>query len=452
MSKSSGTRSGLLWEVERLLNEIDNLPQVLLMENVSQIHSEKNMPDFQKWIDFLSRKGYSNYWQDLNAKDYGVAQNRDRTFMVSVLGEYNYKFPQPIPLTKIMKDYLEDEVDERYYVNTENAQKMIESLIENGNINYCAGNINPSGKGINGNVYGGELSPTITTNKGEGTKIVTTCKLDKMPDEHLASLDNAKICDVATETASTITTRYYKGICAHNDNMVIEKEVKQIGNIANNGSCDNPKAGRIYASDGLCPTINTCQGGQREPKTIVAMRGRNPNNPSDCTAGSPTEQRLEPNTQGLCNTLTNVQKDNLVLENVPISYGMKLEPKTIDIGMCITSRYHKGFSNYNPENAVLREDNCVYKIRKLTPFECWRLMGFADEDFLSAKLGSQEVSKEMLKTYPHLGKRAFTEVQRLEKTSNTQLYKQAGNSIVKNVLVAIFGQMVPGKENIYKQI
>lgn len=134
MKKGSGTRSGLLWEVERLLNECDNLPDVLVMENVPAVHSEKNMPDFQKWIDFLSSKGYSNYWQDLNAKDYGVAQNRERCFMVSLLGEWNYKFPQPIPLTKTMKDYLEDEVDEKYYINTEKAQKLIDKLIENGTI------------------------------------------------------------------------------------------------------------------------------------------------------------------------------------------------------------------------------------------------------------------------------------------------------------------------------
>lgn len=134
MTKGSGTRSGLLWEVERLLNEVENLPQALLMENVPQVHSQANMPDFQKWIDFLSSKGYSNYWQDLNAKDYGVAQNRDRCFMVSILGEYNYKFPQPIPLEKTMKDYIEDEVDEKYYINTEKAQKLIQQLIDDGTL------------------------------------------------------------------------------------------------------------------------------------------------------------------------------------------------------------------------------------------------------------------------------------------------------------------------------
>ena len=134
MTKGSGTRSGLLWEVERLLNEVENLPQVLLMENVPQVHGKKNMEDFQRWIDFLESKGYSNYWQDLNAKNYGVAQNRNRCFMVSILGDYSFRFPDPIELRKVMKDYLEDEVDEKYYINNEKAQKLIQKLIDNGTL------------------------------------------------------------------------------------------------------------------------------------------------------------------------------------------------------------------------------------------------------------------------------------------------------------------------------
>ncbi len=178
MTKGSDTRSGLLWEVERILNECSELPQVLLMENVPQVHSKANMPDFQKWIDFLESKGYSNYWQDLNAKDYGVAQNRDRCFMVSLLGEWNYKFPQPIPLERKLKDYLENEVDEKYYINSEKAQKLIQKLIENGTLQGCIGKINPSGNGMNGNVYARDLSPTITTNKGEGAKIFADLSLN----------------------------------------------------------------------------------------------------------------------------------------------------------------------------------------------------------------------------------------------------------------------------------
>ena len=130
MSRNSGTRSGLLWEVERLLNETENLPQVLLMENVPQVISQANIGDFQDWVKFLEGKGYSNYTDTLNAKDYGVAQNRNRTFMVSILGEYNYTFPRTKPLTKVIADYLEPEVDEKYYIKNEKAQELIQQLID----------------------------------------------------------------------------------------------------------------------------------------------------------------------------------------------------------------------------------------------------------------------------------------------------------------------------------
>ena len=132
MTKGSGTRSGLLWEVERLLNEVENLPQVLLMENVPQVHGKKNMDDFQDWIAFLESKGYTNFWQDLNAKDFGVAQNRNRTFMISILGPAKFEFPKPIELNKVMKNYLEDSVDEKYYVNSQKALDLIERLKSEG--------------------------------------------------------------------------------------------------------------------------------------------------------------------------------------------------------------------------------------------------------------------------------------------------------------------------------
>ena len=134
MAKGSGTRSGLLWEVERLLKECDELPQVLLMENVPQVIGNKNIKDFQKWQKFLEDLGYVNYVEVLNSKDYGVAQNRKRCFMISILGNYNYKFPQPIELTKVMKDYLEEEVDEKYYINNERAKALILELEEKGEL------------------------------------------------------------------------------------------------------------------------------------------------------------------------------------------------------------------------------------------------------------------------------------------------------------------------------
>jgi len=134
MAKGSGTRSGLLWEVERLLKECDELPQILLMENVPQVASNENLKHFQEWQQFLTSLGYMNYIEFLNAKDFGVAQNRNRCFMVSILGNYNYKFPKPIELTKVMKDYLEDEVDEKYYINNEKTAALISELEEKGEL------------------------------------------------------------------------------------------------------------------------------------------------------------------------------------------------------------------------------------------------------------------------------------------------------------------------------
>lgn len=134
MAKGSGTRSGLLWEVERLLNECEELPQVLVMENVPQVHGKKFIKDFESWLDSLSELGYKNYWQDLNSKDYGVAQNRNRTFLVSFLNDVSFKFPEPFPLTKIMADYLEDEVDEKYYIDNEKTQRLIDQLIQDGDL------------------------------------------------------------------------------------------------------------------------------------------------------------------------------------------------------------------------------------------------------------------------------------------------------------------------------
>lgn len=198
MTKGSGTRSGLLWEVERLLNETEKLPQVLLMENVPEVIGAKNIDDFHSWQDFLKSKGYTNYTDVPNAKDFGVAQNRERCFMVSILGEWNYKFPRPITLTRTMKDYLEDEVDEKYYINSEKAQKLILQLIESGQLDGCLGNLNPSGNGINGNVYASTgLCHTITTNKGEGQKICTDL-----------SINNPKI----TPISNCITARQDRGI------------------------------------------------------------------------------------------------------------------------------------------------------------------------------------------------------------------------------------------------
>lgn len=203
-------------------------------------------------------------------------------------------------------------------------------------------------------------------------------------------------------------------------------EIKQIGNLENTGNWDNPQHGRVYLDTGISPCMNGIGGGGNlEPKVIVAMRGRNPDNPSDRTAGCPKEQRLEPNSHGICNTLTSVQKDNMVLIKQATKEGYTGCKYGGIADLSFTnSKTRRGRVQDNGDicHTITAESNGLcrietqYRIRKLTPLECWRLMGFSDEDFHKAEKAN----------------------------SNSQLYKQAGNSIVKDVLMAIFGQMMPG--------
>lgn len=192
--------------------------------------------------------------------------------------------------------------------------------------------------------------------------------------------------------------------------MIID-EVKELG-FMDNGTGKH-QSNTVVDENGLAPTVTTVNGGGTQQikvlteQSIVRMIGRNPENPSDRTVGAPTEQRLEPNSQGICNTLTSVKKDNLVME-----------VKAIDEqNMCVRD---ETFGTLTTDGSSPKHNNrvmeCVetqYRIRKLTPRECYRLMAVPEKD----------IDKM------------------LEVNSNTQCYKQAGNSIVVNCLIAIFSQM-----------
>lgn len=197
MSEGDNTRSGLLWEVKRLLLECESLPQVLVMENVSQVHSKKNIADFEKWINFLCEQGYKNYYADLNSCDYGVPQNRKRCFMVSVLGDYSYNFPPAIPLTETMADRLEPIIDEKYllsqkgikYIKNPKRERFIKinpkfacTLAAKGNDNWTGNFVTCHLAGtLSGEKYEKQLdanrrvyltdglAPTLTTQQGGNT-------------------------------------------------------------------------------------------------------------------------------------------------------------------------------------------------------------------------------------------------------------------------------------------
>lgn len=278
MEKGSGTRSGLLWEVERILKECEELPQVLLMENVPQVHVEKNIDDFNSWIEFLHNLGYYNYYEDLNAKDYGIPQNRERCFMLSILGNYEFNFPERIKLNRNIKSILEDKVDNKFYLKNNQLNKLI---------------------------------LTKKNNRGE------------------------------------------------------------IGYIKKTEEGKKHQSNTVYSDNCICRTLTAV-----DYKSPVMIRQATKEGYIKCNIGGVAD----------------------------LSYP---ESKTRR-GRVIND------GNVSPtlmtgESDICRIEN-PYRIRKLTPLECWRLMGFSDQDFHNAE----------------------------KVNSNTQLYKQAGNSIVKNVLMAIF--------------
>lgn len=136
MERGSGTRSGLLWEVERLLKETNELPQVLLMENVKQVIGQKNIGAFADWVAFLDKLGYHSKWKVINSTEFGIPQNRERCFMVSVLGNHYYDFPKPIKLNRKLKNVLENNVDESYYLS----ERMVDCFENRNRVNEERGN------------------------------------------------------------------------------------------------------------------------------------------------------------------------------------------------------------------------------------------------------------------------------------------------------------------------
>lgn len=314
MEKGSGTRSGLLWEVERLLTECKELPQVLLMENVPQVHGKNNKESFDNWCEFLESIGYKNYWKDLNAKDYGVPQSRNRCFMVSLLGDYFYEFPTPVKLEKTLDDLLESEVDEKYYL---------------------------SERAMNG---------VLTTN-------FASAKLEKrLPKDGIAptllarDYKDPKLCQVETFVGKKYNEFIEEnGYVPDKFNPYNKTEIKDIA-----------------------PTQSTCCGSTTSSATVLMK-----------TNNKRQKQLVDK---------IDTSVDNQFLD----FYNQKAQGK---IAGTITTRVDASNSTGIYTN---------YRIRKLTPTECLRLMGVRDE-----------YSQKMT-------------------CSNAQKYKQAGNGIVVDVLMAIF--------------
>lgn len=372
------TRSGLFFEALRIIQETQ--PRVAIAENVKNLTGSKFKEQFALVLRSLEEAGYNNYWQVLNLKDFGIPQNRERVFIVSIRKDIDngtFTFPTGFPLEKRLKDVLEDEVDEKYYMS----DKAIKGLEEHKRRNAEKGN-------------------------GFGYQL-------RMGDD----------------IAPTIRARYYKD--GQECLIGSEPEVKQIGNCCPTKTRDNPNQGRIYDTDGIAPALNCMGGGNRQPCVMedskvfaAAMRGR-------YNEDGKVEQQIEVSDREYANTITSVQKDSLACE-VGLTEPAVLCPKRTEYGKAIRKAYEAGMVQESRHNmttleprtdgisntlTTVQKDNYVMevtqRIRKLTPKECFRLMGFSDEDHAKASAVN----------------------------SNTQLYKQAGNSIgvpcVEYILMAL---------------
>ena len=315
-------------------------PKYVVWENVKNLLSSKNRHNFDGYIQVMEDLGYNSYYQVLNAKDYGIPQNRERVFTISIKKDIDitgFSFPEKQELKLRLKDMLEKDVDEKYYLDDEKIKKI---------------------------------------------------KSSTFAQERLR-IQEKDYCD-------TILARDWK-----------DPKCVQVGELDIKGH-DCVK--RVYSGEGISPTLTDMQGGNRQPKILIdepviaASRGRNPDRPGDRTPGIPTEQRLEINKQGISNTITTVQKDNYVIEPcLKIKEATKTGYKEAYAGdgVNISGRMKYQRGNVQKEMTTGSERGVVtpdMRIRKLTPRECWRLMGFSDDDFDKA--------------------------QRVP-TSNTQLYRQA---------------------------
>lgn len=223
------TRSGLFFEALRIIEETK--PKFAICENVKALTGKKFKDEFETVLQCLNDSGYNNYWKVLNAKDYGIPQNRERVFIISIRKDIDqgYEFPQGFPLALRLKDVLEDEVDEKYYL---------------------------SEKAVNGMIAHKRTGEAL-----KGEKEVITGLISKQ----------AAQFEKETDIACTLLARDYKGFGNQAMNCVIEREaeIMQVAQMYPNSG--NPQAGRVYDADGISPAMDTCQGGNRMPKITEPM-------------------------------------------------------------------------------------------------------------------------------------------------------------------------------------
>ncbi len=279
MEEGSGTRSSLLWEVGRLLtdyNERGCLPDVLLMENVDAILFQANMPGFQRWMKILSDMGYTNSYQVLNAKDYGVPQNRKRCFLVSTRTKGKLVFPKPIPLERRLKDVLEPSVPESFYLSEERIATFESHKARNiakGN-GYYYKPIDPDGDSERERVAG-----CITTHADR----YYTNWIDETPKQECQGEPGIVMAGHLTDTAFEQAQRVYdtEGLAPamkardfKEPTKIEEPNIEVSGNLNIPGRYES--AQRVYGQEGIAPALNTASGGGLVPKIEIVGESKNP--------------------------------------------------------------------------------------------------------------------------------------------------------------------------------
>ncbi len=233
------TRSGLFFEALRIIEATK--PKIAIAENVKNLTGKKFKEQFELVLKSLEEAGYSNYWKVLNAKDYGIPQNRERVFIISIRKDIDkgYEFPEPFPLQLRLKDMLDDEVEEKFYLSLEQMGKIVNWKAHQKPFEH-----------VNGD---NSIVQTLTA-RGAG-------------EYHSGMITYSPECTETTNLQSQVREATKKGYAEAIDNTIDAEKIKQVGQLYPNSG--NPQAGRVYDADGISPTMDTCSGGNRMPKVLI---------------------------------------------------------------------------------------------------------------------------------------------------------------------------------------
>lgn len=401
-----GTRSGLLWEVERILLERKrenlDLPGILLMENVPEVVGTKNDNHFYKWCNQLSKLGYQNYFKILNAKNYGIPQNRKRCFMISILGDYTYDFPKKLTLKHKLKDLLDKNVDEKYYLS----QKMINCFMSDGTGSYprrerFIQNIERVNQDIGNAITtlaGNRATDNFIVEEYGNKRLNKTLESNNVKDGDFIGAYNKT---VNSEVAGTITTRVSDSNCTFiaNEKQTLKKELCnkliEYGLVEEGDIVKHSYTSQIMSGNKKCVE-------KSDEMITLTTRG-------DCV--------------GVCVDAYSESERKLFTEdgNIKRYLGSDIIDK-FEEGQMATTTFPNGYGHgsrvHNESITLNTVDRPSVKqnlrIRKLTPCECIKLMGFERKDY------------ESLVEYG---------------LSDSAIYHCAGDSIVATVLVGLFGTM-----------